>query len=187
MKNRQQGAVREAVGVFKTFEDFQGAIDELLSAGFHRSELSLLASEQAIEKTLGQGSDQLAARADDENVPRSAYVSMEAIGDAQGGLISALTYVGATVAAGAVIASGGTVAAAVVAAAATGGTGGVVGSIMAKWLGDHQATVLQEHINSGGLLLWVRTWDAADEIRALEILKKHSALDAHVHGLPIAA
>jgi hypothetical protein len=44
--------VREAVGVFNRSEDLQDAIDELLSSGFDRAELSLLASEHAVEESL---------------------------------------------------------------------------------------------------------------------------------------
>ena len=45
--------VREAVGVFNRSEDLQDAIDELLSSGLDRAELSLLASEHAVEDKLG--------------------------------------------------------------------------------------------------------------------------------------
>jgi hypothetical protein len=31
------------------------------------------------------------------------------------------------------------------------------------------------------LLLWVRTWDTAQENLAVEILKRQSARDVHVH------
>ncbi len=44
--------VREAVGVFSSPDTLQDAIDELLSSGFHRAELSLLASEHAAEEKL---------------------------------------------------------------------------------------------------------------------------------------
>jgi hypothetical protein len=37
--------VREAVGIFNCHKDIQHAIDELVSSGFHRSQISLLASE----------------------------------------------------------------------------------------------------------------------------------------------
>ena len=43
--------VSEAVGIFNRAQDLQGAIDELLSSGFHRSELSLLASDPAMQET----------------------------------------------------------------------------------------------------------------------------------------
>ena len=177
--------VREAVGIFNRPEELQHAIDELLSSGFHRAELSLLAGEQAVEEKLGHRYKKISALADHPTVPRAVYVSTEAIGDAEGGLIGGLMYVGGVAAAGAVVASGGTLAATIAAAALAGGAGGLIGSILAKWIGDHHAHYLQEQLDHGGLLLWVRTWDAEDETRAVEILRKHSASDAHVHTLPV--
>ena len=41
-------SVCEVVGVFPNPEDLESAIDELLSSGFDRAELSLLASEDAV-------------------------------------------------------------------------------------------------------------------------------------------
>jgi hypothetical protein len=176
--------VREAVGVFKRSEDLQDAIDELLSSGFDRAELSLLASEHAVEEKLGHRYEKVSALADDPTVPRAAYVSTEAIGGAEGGLIGGLMYVGAAAAAGAIVVSGGTLAAGITAAVLAGGAGGLIGSILARWVGDHHAHYLQEQMDRGGLLLWVRTWDAEDERRAVEILRKHSGGDVHVHALP---
>lgn len=77
-------AVREAVGIFHDAQDFQVAIDELLSSGFHRAELSLLASENVVEEKLGHRYQRVEALADDPSAPRAAYVSTEAIGDAEG-------------------------------------------------------------------------------------------------------
>src|SRR5215211_3171907 len=92
----QPETFREAVGVFTTVEDLQMAIDELLSSGFHRAELSLLAGEDAVNEKLGRSYTNVAAMADNPVIPRAAYVSTEAIGDAQGGIIGALAYAGAT-------------------------------------------------------------------------------------------
>ena len=80
--------------------------------------------------------------------------------------------------------SGGTLAAGITAAVLAGGAGGLIGSILARWVGDHHAHYLQEQMDRGGLLLWVRTWDAEGERRAVEILRKHSGGDVHVHALP---
>ena len=96
---QEVGTVREAVGVFSRPEDLQDAIDELLSSGFDRADLSLLASEHAVKEKLGHRYEKISALADDPTVPRAAYVSTEAIGGAEGGLIGGLMYVGATVAA----------------------------------------------------------------------------------------
>ncbi|HEY7577998.1 MAG TPA: hypothetical protein VH855_10415 [Acetobacteraceae bacterium] len=180
-------AIREAVGIFHRSENLQSAIDELLSSGFHRAELSLLASESTVQEKLGFRYEKVSVLADDPTVPRSAYVSSEAIGGAEGGLIGGLAYVGAVVAAGAVVASGGTLTAGIVAAGLAGGTGGLLGTVLAKWVGDHHAHYLREQIEHGGQLLWVRTWNTEDEERAVEILMRHSAGEVHVHALPAQA
>jgi hypothetical protein len=187
LTEQETRTIPEAVGIFHRNEDLQGAIDELLSSGFDRSELGLLASETAVREKLRDQFKSISALADDPTVPRTSYVSPEAIGDAQGGLIGALVYVGATAAAGVVVASGGTLAAIITAVVLAGGTGGLLGSVLAKWLGDHHATYLQDQIDRGGLLLWVRTRHAADEQRAVEILKRHSGGEVHVHALPVQA
>lgn len=176
--------IPEAVGIFHRAEDLQEAIDELLSSTFHRSELSLLANETTMQEKLGDRYRRVNTLAHDPAVPRSAYVSPEAIGDAQGALIAALTYFGAASAAGAIVASGGTMAAIITAAVLAGGSGGLLGTLLAKWLGNHHAEYLQEQIERGGLLLWVRTSDSARERRAVEIMKRHSGGEVHVHALP---
>ncbi|WP_206377554.1 hypothetical protein [Sphingobium sp. TB-6] len=178
---------REAVGIFHSSEQLQDAIDALLSSGFHRSELSLLASEQAVEEKLGHRYSRVDILADNPDVPRAAFVSTEAIGDAEGGIIGGLVYVGALAAVGAIVATGGTLLAVITGAALAGGAGGLVGSVLAKWLGEHHAHYLEEQIIRGGLLLWVRTRDPASEVRAIDILRKYSADQIHIHSLPHAA
>ncbi|HKS63290.1 MAG TPA: hypothetical protein VJT13_16430 [Xanthobacteraceae bacterium] len=179
--------IREAVGVFSKSEDLQAAIDELLSTGFHRAELSLLAGEDVVNEKLGRIYTSAGAVADDPAAPRAAYVSPEAIGDAQGGIVGGLIYAGATIAAGAIVISGGTVLAAVVAATVAAGAGGLVGAILAKWLGDNHAQYLKEQIRHGGLLLWVRTTNSKAERRAVDVLRRHSSRDVHVHTLSAGA
>jgi hypothetical protein len=176
--------VREAVGVFSRPETLQSAIDELLSSGFDRAELSLLASGHVVETKLGHQYEKVSDLEDVPLVSRAAYVSTEAIGGAEGAVIGALMYVGATAAAGAVVVSGGTLAAGIAAVAMAGGVGALIGTILAKWIGDHHANYLQEQMDHGGLLLWVRTWGVEDERRAVQILRSHSGRDVHVHAIP---
>ena len=184
---QKSGMVREAVGIFNGSTALQAAIDELLASGFDRAALSLLASEQAVKEKLGHRYRKVSSLADDPVIPRAAYISPEAIGGAEGGLIGVLMYVGAMAGAGAIVASGGTLAAAIIAAALAGGSGGLLGSILAEWVGKHHAHHLQQQVDHGGLLLWVRTWTPADEERALSILTRHSGEQAHIHVLPEAA
>jgi hypothetical protein len=67
----------------------------------------------------------------------------------------------------------------IAAAILAGGTGGLIGSALAGWVGHHHAAYLQNQIENGGLLLWVRAWSASDEARALEIITKHAADKVH--------
>jgi len=179
---KPQGSVREAVGYFETVEALEQAIDELQSSGFDRAELSLLASDQAVEQKLGHKYRRVNELEDDPAVPRTHYVSKESVGAAEGALIGAPLYFAALAAFGAIVSSGGSLAAALAGAAAAGGAGGLIGGILAKLVGDHHAHYLQRQLEQGGLLLWVRTWDASDEQRAVAILKKQSGRDVHVHA-----
>lgn len=186
-ENATEQTATEAVGVFESAETFQDAIDELLSAGFNQAELSLMADEKTVEKKLGHLYSRTEEMEDEPAVPRIAYISNESHGDAKGALVGGLTYVGAIAAVGAVVASGGAATAAIVAGVLAGGTSGLIGGILAELLGQHHADYLQKQISHGGLLLWVRTRDAAHEARALEILKKHAAHDVHLHRIPSLA
>jgi hypothetical protein len=176
--------VREAVGVFHDRDSFLNAVEDLMSAGFDRSDLSLLAGEQAVQDKLGHNYTKVQELEDDAAVPRVAFVGDHSMAEARTGVIGGLAYIGAVAAAGAVVASGGALAAAIAAAVAAGGGGGVLGAWAARYLGRDRAKALQHQLDHGGLLLWVHLRDDAHEQRALDILKKNGAEDVHVHDLP---
>lgn len=177
--------VREAVGVFYTSDAFQDAIDDLLSSGFDRSEVSLLASATAVERMLGHAYEKVADVEDDTAVPRCCYVSRESVGDAKGALIGGLLYVGAVAASGAIVASGGTLAVILAGAALAGGAGAAVGAVLAELLDERYAKRIQEQLDHGGLVLWVLVRDIEHERRAVSILEKHSGHDVHVHPVAV--
>ncbi len=177
----------EAVAVFDNADTLQAAIDELLSAGFNQAELSLVASDKAVEQKLGHAYRRVEEVEDDPAVPRKAYVSTESRGDAEGALVGGLMYIGAIAAVGAVVATGGAVTTAIAAAVLSGGTGGLIGGVLAELIGQSHAQRVEAQIGHGGLLLWVRTRDRDHEERALEILERHSAHDVHLHALPSQA
>ncbi len=184
MAKQETPTVREAVGVFQSERALQAAVDDLLSHGFDRSELSLLAPLSSVQKELGHGYTSVKELEDDAAVPTTAYISTDAIGDAEGGVFGGFIYVGALATLTAVVASGGAIGAAIIAAAVGGIGGGAIGAVLAKLIGEHHADYIEDQLERGGLLLWVRTWNAADEKHAVEILANHSGLDVHVHDLP---
>ncbi|MGJ0502146.1 MAG: hypothetical protein ACR65X_00090 [Methylocystis sp.] len=179
--DKEQNQVREVVGVFKNADTLQEAIDELMSSGFDRAEISLLASEEAVDEKLGHKYKKVTELEDESAAPRTHYVSVESIGDAQGGVIGGLVYVGAGAAISAIFASGGALATVIAGALLAGGSAGVLGAALARLIGEHHAKHLEEQLRHGGLLLWVRTWDAERERLAREILARHSGRDVHAH------
>jgi hypothetical protein len=175
---------REAVGLFHDEKTLEGAVDELLINGFNHADLSLLAADQAIEARLGHKFERVADLEDDPHVAFQAFIDSDSRTEGKGVLIGGLFYVGAVAAAGMVVASGGAVAALILGVAAGGGAGGLVGVLLGRFLEKHHAHALQQHLDKGGLLLWVHTPDEEHERKALDILRRAGAEDAHVHSLP---
>ena len=174
----------EAVGIFHNAEDLQAAIDDLLTQGFNRMDLSILASETAIENKLHESYVPARELEDRVEVPTTAFVSPESLGDAMGAVIGVLVYVPAMIGGAAIVASGGALAAAATAALIAGGFGGSIGAIIAGLIGKAHADEIQKHLLAGGLLLWVRTRDELHEQRALAILAGHNGKGVHLHTLP---
>jgi hypothetical protein len=175
---------REAVGLFHDEKTLQDAADELLINGFNHSDLSLLAADRTIEAHLGHKFERVADLEDKSGVAFQAFIDSDSRTEGKGALVGGLFYVGAMAAAGMVVASGGAMAALILGVAAGGGAGGLIGVFLARFLDKHHAHALQEHLDKGGLLLWVHTPDEAHERKALEILRRAGAEDAHVHALP---
>ncbi len=176
--------VREAVAVFSDAKQMESAIDELLESGFNHAQLSLLATADTVDAKLGHQFERVQDLEDDPAAPRVTYVSRDTVGDAQGAVIGGLIYVGAITGIGAVVTSGGALFP-LIGAAAVGGTGGILlGSLLAKIIGDTYGKYINDQLERGGLLLWVRTFDTEQEDRAVGILKRHSGSEVHVHGWP---
>jgi outer membrane lipoprotein SlyB len=176
--------VIEAVAIFNSVGSLEETIDELMSIGFDRADVSLLAAGEAVEKRLGHGYSSAAELEDDPAVPRSSYVASESIGEAEGALFGGFFYVGALVAAGAIFASGGKLVAAILGAILAGGAFSLIGLGLARYVGKRYTRRQREQLDHGGLLLWVRARDIGQLKRAVEIFVKHSGQNVHVHTLP---
>ena len=171
----------EAVAVFHDVESFQAAIDDLLPAGFDHADINVLAHEDTIRSKLGPMYKSTAEFEDDPDAPRIGYIPNETIGNAEGAIVGAGVYLPAMFGGLAVAASGGTLLGVFAAAAIAGG---LLGAALARYIGHEHAKHLDQHLHHGGLLLWIRTQDAEREKQALEILRRHSAHDVHLHQIP---
>lgn len=178
-----RGNVREAVAVFDSRDSLQQAIDDLSLAGFQRHELSLLANDQTIRDRLGHVPARVEDMAHNPDAPRQSFISPEDAGSAQGVAVGFPAYVGAILATGAVLATGGTALAAAAMAAAAGVGSGAAGSFLSQWLSDKRNEPMLQHLDKGGILLWVNVGDAARERIAVEILNRHAVREAEVHDI----
>lgn len=173
--------LREVVGIFKTAPELENAAFELMSSGFDRSRLSLLAPEQTLRDQFG---DRLARvdQLDDTGVHRIPYLNRESLGTGQGALIGGLLYVGAGMASGAVLMSGGALLPAFVWGAIAGVGGGALGGFLGRYLSNEVSTRIEREIDGGGLILWARILSDADEEFAVNTMRQNGASDVHAHG-----
>jgi hypothetical protein len=175
----------EAVALFHDVKSLQAAIDELLTSGFDQGCLSVLGNEKAIEDKLGHSYGSTRDLEDNPNVPRATWVPDESI-VAEAACIGTPAYLSAIIGSLMVFASGGTLLGGVAIAAVAGGAGATVGTALAGIVGHEHAEHLNENLNRGGLLLWVRTRDVEAEKKALDVLRRHSGQDLHLHPVPSA-
>lgn len=75
-----------------------------------------------------------------------------------------------------------TLAASIAAIAIEGGPAAVLGTLLARRVGQHHRDYYTDQIKRGGILLWVLLRDKEHEDMAVKIMKGHSGRDVHVHG-----
>jgi hypothetical protein len=184
MEGNMDDAVRGAVGLFHNEIAIRDAVDELLLSGFDRADLSVLAGDRTIQRRLGHRYMKVTELEDLPLLAAQPYVGPDSRTEASGVLIGGPFYVGACAAAAAIVASGGSLLTVLLGVAAAGGAGGAIGAAIVKYIGRRHARYLESHLNRGGLLLWVHTDHPEHERSACEILRRHSAEDAHLHELP---
>ena len=170
---------REVVGIFDTYEALEDAVDELLLAGFARCELSLLGKQ-----TGSQVDETTAVLADDPAARRTDHFCTEAVGNAEGALVSGFAIVPAFGTAAAGAAAGVGLLATAGLAIATAGTGALIGAALAALVVRWRQMGFDRQADHGGLLLWVRTVTPALEASALDILRRHAGHHVHAHDLP---
>lgn len=181
---KNEPTVREAVGIFHNAESLRGAIEALFMAGYDQDEIGLLASEQVVEGSLGDLYVRTNQATNSPDAPAIAFVRRESIGDAARTHSGGLMFVGASGAAGAVVASSALLGGALLPAVGAVVGVGLVGALVASFIHQSDAEYLQQQIDEGHLLLFVRV-DRGDEREALDILKQHSGLDVKIYEVPV--
>jgi outer membrane lipoprotein SlyB len=169
---------REVVGVFMTANDLQNAIRELEAIAFPRHSISIMGERSALEKTFGSKAVSPDIALNASNTPRQAPSRPEEQTIGAAGIIGGSAYIGAM---GLALSAGAVAFPAIISAAVLGGiSGGTVGALLTKIMGDRYERHIREQIEEGGLLLWVQTPDKDREDSARHIYIKNNAYNVHV-------
>ncbi|CAA7616352.1 hypothetical protein [Magnetospirillum sp. UT-4] len=150
---------REVVATFADREHFQQAVDQLLKAGFTRSDLSVLSSHDSLDAAGREG--------------RSWKDSLVA-------LVGEVKYEGPLVAAGLIALAAGPVGAALAGLVAAG-----VGGVAIKELLDELAAIPDSEsfaraLAAGSVILWVLAEDQLKEDKARAVLEAAGGANIHV-------
>ena len=157
----------DVVGVFDTPEQLEAAVFDLETQGFDRSAFSVLGTETAVERRLGQRYRQVGELADRPDAPRETFFGRVSRLEAEFGPAAGLAAVGVMV----VFGSG------VVPVLVAAASGAAIGGLIHR----HDAARVAEQLARGGLLLWVTVRDAAQEQTAMARLRVHTAHEVHAH------
>jgi hypothetical protein len=176
--------IREAIGAFDNPSALEKAVGELSSAGFDRSQMSLLARDGFFDGELPPEFGHEAQAADDPGMRRGPVVSDSDLRQGRTLATSLAGVVAAFAASGITILTGGAALAAIAAAAAAGGGAAAVAEVVGQRAGKSTSDFMKEQIERGGILLWVTVRDARQERDALQILRRHTAADVHAHDIP---
>lgn len=179
----QPTAIREVVAILGSREALENAIEDLLSNGFDRNQLSILANRETVEDTLGHEVGDVHGLADDPATPRSEPLERPDVGNVMGVAVGAPAAFAALAAAGVTAMTGGAFAGVALAALAAGGGVGALGAFLAKSFNDEVADDFEAQVAHGGILLWASVRDPEQEQRAREILSRHAKEEVRAHEI----
>jgi len=177
MGKNEELMIREAVGIFSETDDLQRAIDDLLAVGFQRTEFGLLAGEMTVKQQLGDFYTSINEFAGSTSAPNITFVHKESVGDTVHALLGNLYLVGGTTMVGGAVITAGILGGAMLPAAAGIVAVGAVGAIIGMVIHQSDAEYLEEHVNAGHLVFFVRLKDAGQEALARAILATHCNFD----------
>jgi hypothetical protein len=156
----QTNTVTEAVGRFVDRESFRKAVEALLTAGFERSDLSVLDTHDTL--TAAEGPD-------------------EGWRQTLSGLVGEVRYIEPLPAAGLILLASGPIGVAVAGAVAAGLGSMALIDLLNQVRATPHTKEFAKALEGGAVLLWICANDPERQNRALDILRKAGAADIHLH------
>jgi len=165
---------RTAAGLFAQQEDLERALHDLRASGFTPEQVSLVARDKGVTRevveTTGMG------------VGEGAGVGAVA-GGITGGLLGWLVGIGALAIPGiGPILAAGALATTLGGAAIGAAAGGLVGALVDLGIPEEEATLYQEGVSQGGMLLTVHANSDAQLYDANEIMRRNSGTEVRTYG-----
>lgn len=179
--------IREAIAVFYDPQNLRSAVNALLASGVSRDQIGLLASEHSVRESLGDFYTYTNNTNEPGKGPVTAFVDKENASEQQDSLGGSLFFAGTTGAAGAVVASSAVLGGALLAALSGVVAVGLIGAIAGKIIHQSDADYLQQQIDEGHILLFVRLTDPARERDILDLLSSHHANNVKVYKIDAKA
>jgi uncharacterized membrane protein len=160
---------KTVVGMFDSLTDAHSAVRELITMGWSRDDISLVAGDTKGEYTTQTGtlSDEMSATA--------TGASTGAILGGLGGLLVGLGTL-AIPGVGPLIAAG-PLATTLLGAGVGAAAGGLLGALIDAGIPEEEANYYTEGVRRGGILVSVRSEDGMMVDRAVNILERHNAID----------
>ena len=153
--------IREAVASFPDREHFRNAVTAVLAGGFEASDLSVLASHEALSAADERPGDLIPA-----------------------GLTEEIKYLAPLTIAGIILISGGPIAATVAALVGAGLGGAALKELFDDYAAAPHRDEFAAALKAGAALLWVHCADSELELRASRILEEAGGRHVHIHGHP---
>ena len=165
---------RTAVGLFDRQDNLERVLDELKNSGFSPEQVSLVAKDRRVTtevvETTGMGGGE------------GAGVGALA-GGVTGGLLGWLVGIGALAIPGiGPIVAAGALATTLGGAAIGAATGGLIGALVDLGIPEEEATVYQEGVGRGGLLLTIHANSDAQLYEANEVMRRNGGTEVRTYG-----
>ena len=167
----------QVIATFAEAEHFEDAVEAVRALGFSRSQISLMASHDAVKAKFGDKLEHSGDKFDDSAIPQGIYTDRQTVKTERVMAIGLPAYIGGAGAGLAIVATGGALAIAAGVAAVGAAAGAGIGTLLAKAVSEHHIHFLEKQLKLGKLLLTVDLEDTEREALVVEALKRSGAED----------
>jgi len=173
----------EVAALFDDEDKLNDVVDELQLVGFQHADISVSPTWRSIETKIGRHLETVIELADAPDAPHAVPFDRGSFGLAQGACIAGPLYFFSFGAIIAFAAGGADLGAITFAAAVAGLTGAALGILPVIWLRRRHRNYVNDLLERGGLVLWLRVCDETYGQRARKILAQYAARDMHRCGV----